>query len=130
MSDIKTDLDAYKFPEVIYYKLKKHYEHEREEAELLVREAKRYVYLAHVNDYPVVPSEEIDHAWHEMILITKSYHDFCNTLCGEYVHHVPSSPEELASESYGESIWEKYRETQKRYEELYGEPCDKRAWTD
>jgi len=31
----------------------------------------------------------IDRIWHEFILHTKHYHEFCNTNFGEYLHHTP-----------------------------------------
>ena len=46
----------------------------------------------------VSPSEHIDSAWHEFILHTKIYADFCLYRYGRLVHHIPSSP--LAGETY------------------------------
>lgn len=37
----------------------------------------------------------IDHMWHEFILITKDYHQFCYQYFGQYLHHVPNMREEL-----------------------------------
>jgi hypothetical protein len=33
----------------------------------------------------------VDMVWHEHILHTKDYMDFCNNICGTYVHHEPST---------------------------------------
>lgn len=35
-------------------------------------------------------SNEIDEIWHTFILFTKEYEEFCRTLVGEYIHHVPN----------------------------------------
>jgi hypothetical protein len=36
-----------------------------------------------------VPSEAIDDAWHELILMTREYTDFCRNAFGRYLHHAP-----------------------------------------
>src|SRR5579864_3397426 len=33
---------------------------------------------------------EIDDMWHEFILFTRDYTDFCQQYFGEYVHHLPN----------------------------------------
>lgn len=33
---------------------------------------------------------EIDEMWHEFILFTQDYSDFCNKYFGEYMHHLPN----------------------------------------
>lgn len=33
---------------------------------------------------------EIDEMWHEFILFTQDYSDFCNQYFGEYMHHLPN----------------------------------------
>lgn len=33
---------------------------------------------------------EIDEMWHEFILFTQAYVDFCMTFFGEYMHHLPN----------------------------------------
>lgn len=33
---------------------------------------------------------EIDEMWHEFILFTKDYSDFCQQYFGEYMHHMPN----------------------------------------
>src|SRR5262245_45930187 len=36
-----------------------------------------------------MPSKTVDIAWHEMILRTREYHDFCQKAFGGYLHHSP-----------------------------------------
>jgi hypothetical protein len=36
------------------------------------------------------PSEIIDGAWHEFILHTKQYTDYCGEQFGRYIHHLPT----------------------------------------
>src|SRR3954468_17771896 len=38
-----------------------------------------------------MPSKVVDVAWHEMILRTRQYHEFCRRAFGEYLHHTPDS---------------------------------------
>jgi hypothetical protein len=33
---------------------------------------------------------ELDHMWHEFILFTEDYTNFCNKYFGQYMHHLPS----------------------------------------
>lgn len=49
--------------------------------------------------------QEIDQMWHEFILFTQDYTDFCQKYFGEYIHHLPNlfdtmpaSAEEVAEE--------------------------------
>lgn len=36
--------------------------------------------------------QEIDEMWHEFILFTQDYMDFCQQYFGEYLHHLPNLP--------------------------------------
>jgi hypothetical protein len=38
-----------------------------------------------------MPSRAVDVAWHEMILMTREYHSFCEQAFGRYLHHEPES---------------------------------------
>lgn len=38
------------------------------------------------------PLKEIDDMWHEFILFTEDYTDFCKHYFGEYIHHKPVIP--------------------------------------
>ena len=38
-----------------------------------------------------MPSRAVDVAWHEMILMTREYHHFCERAFGTYLHHTPES---------------------------------------
>jgi len=46
---------------------------------------------------PVMHQEmrAIDNMWHEFILITKDYQDFCNKFFGKFIHHEPNMQETL-----------------------------------
>jgi hypothetical protein len=38
-----------------------------------------------------MPSRAVDIAWHEMILMTRTYHHFCERAFGRYLHHTPEA---------------------------------------
>ncbi len=40
----------------------------------------------------VSPSFGVDEAWHEFILHTRLYADYCQSRYGTFVHHIPLSP--------------------------------------
>ncbi|WP_323001355.1 hypothetical protein [Denitromonas sp.] len=37
-----------------------------------------------------MPSQAVDDAWHEFILFTRNYQDFCRKGLGRFLHHVPA----------------------------------------
>ena len=39
----------------------------------------------------ICPGFCVDEVWHDHILHTKNYIDFCNKMFGEYLHHVPKN---------------------------------------
>lgn len=55
-----------------------------------VLEYKKFMYLAAVSDMMVSPSEIVDTVWHQHLIFTKSYHEFCQIL-GKKIHHIPST---------------------------------------
>jgi len=53
-----------------------------------IAEYKRFVYLGMVSDFGVTPSKVIDQVWHEHILFSRAYRDFCDEVLGcEFDHH-------------------------------------------
>jgi hypothetical protein len=53
-------------------------------------EYKKFMYLAATSDLMVSPSEVIDIVWHQHLVFTQSYRDFCGIL-GKQIQHVPST---------------------------------------
>lgn len=39
--------------------------------------------------------DPLDKMWHEFILFTKEYHEFCDHFFGGYLHHIPCSEKEF-----------------------------------
>lgn len=53
-------------------------------------EYKKFMYLAAVSDSMVSPSAIVDIVWHQHLIFTQSYDDFC-TLLGKKITHIPST---------------------------------------
>lgn len=115
------EVDNYPLPELLIPRIAKLYHHTEEIAADLVKEAKRMLYLRAVTGNPVSPSEEIDDAWHEMILFTKFYQQFADFI-GHFVHHNPTPGPPDGGKMYAN--------TKKMYEEVFGEKPNHDYWTD
>ena len=44
----------------------------------------------------LAPSADVDEVWHTHIIFTQQYHADCEKYFGYYLHHLPSSPEDMA----------------------------------
>ena len=85
---------------------------DEQQAEQLFTDMLRYLWLCEKHSYdiandpnnsalqfiPVMHEEmrTIDNMWHEFILITRDYHDFCHHYFGHFLHHEPNMRESLA----------------------------------
>src|SRR5688572_19051694 len=57
----------------------------------VIREYKRFAFLAIAAGHPVSPSHAIDEAWHLHLLYTQSYwRDFCGWILQTPLHHQPT----------------------------------------
>lgn len=87
-----------------------------------VLEYKKFMYLAATSDLMVSPSEIIDVVWHQHLIFTQSYQDFCN-LAGKQIQHVPST--------HNREEFDKFRQAKERtiklYESHFG-PQPKNIW--
>lgn len=67
-----------------------------EESQVLFTELKKWLWFLGQRKigsppFPSFPEQSIiDDYWHEFILSTMDYHDFCNKYIGRYIHHVPT----------------------------------------
>ena len=55
----------------------------------LFEEMKKFLYLCATNDGAMAPPEDIDEIWHNFILFTGDYSDFCKKFVGTFLHHQP-----------------------------------------
>jgi hypothetical protein len=52
-------------------------------------EYKKFIYLGMVSDFEVTPSKIIDTVWHEHLLFSKAYRQFCQEIAGRPLDHHP-----------------------------------------
>ncbi len=131
------EVDEYEMPFFLAARVAKVHDLKLEYAEGLVREAKRMIYLCFVSDDEVAPSTHVDFAWHEMLMFTKFYRDFCWDL-GGFIHHEPTPPESIEEYLKKSSKSKKkpnvpgdeptYSQTKKNYEKFFGMKPDPRYW--
>lgn len=60
----------------------------------LVAQGLRQFFLAHLNsgmEFVSMPSQVVDDLWHEFILYTKNYQQFCRRGFGRFLHHSPAA---------------------------------------
>ena len=50
-----------------------------------------FLYLIHLSKQKLSPSVIVDLAWHEFILFTKLYNEFCHQNFKKFIHHSPSN---------------------------------------
>jgi hypothetical protein len=85
-------IENYEFPAALEAKLREKLESDYQVDVAL--EGLRAWYLACLDapgEMLGMPSRAVDVAWHEMILMTRAYHAFCERAFGHYLHHSPDS---------------------------------------
>ncbi|MEQ4302917.1 hypothetical protein ABNF97_16225 [Plantactinospora sp. B6F1] len=121
-AEVWRDALAFQAPFLIEKLTRDHVVESAEEAEALFREVKRYLVLA-AADHTVawaMYSLRIDQVWHQFILFTRQYIDYCLENFGRYIQHAPSTAppvENLAPPT--RSTFDQFADA---YERLFGEP--------
>ncbi|MEE3371137.1 MAG: hypothetical protein VX346_17525 [Planctomycetota bacterium] len=77
-------------------------------------EVLRFLLLSCEHGRPLTPSHVVDLAWHEWILFTRAYTEFCQTQFGRYIHHTPGGE--------SEDNLNRYQLTLQLYETRFGPP--------
>jgi hypothetical protein len=78
--------------------------------EKAIVEYKKFMYLAATSDLMVSPSEIVDVVWHQHLIFTQSYKEFCD-LAGKQIQHVPST--------HNKDDFEKFKQAKERTKKLY-----------
>ncbi len=120
---------SYQAPFLIEKLLKDRIVESSEEGEALFAEVKRYIVLVQLDRTKIweMYSLRVDEVWHQFILFTTAYMDFCELFFGGYVHHSPSNaPESKTMRSAEVASFEVFAG---RYHELFGQPLSD-AWYD
>jgi len=113
------EVDDFPLPEMLVPRVAKEHGYSTKDATNLVKEAKRMLYLSIVTDKPISPSQDVDRAWHEMLMFTRFYRSFAEFI-GGFIHHdpTPGPPD-------GGKL---YQATKERYFEAFKEKPAPRYW--
>jgi hypothetical protein len=95
------------------------------DAELDLREGEYRKFLAlHMafREAEIAPCKMVDEFWHQHILDTEAYHDDCDAIFGDYLHHFPYFG--MRGEADAEALQDAYADTLGRYRVAFGAPPD------
>ncbi len=104
---------------VLYDKITAACDIERSDVAAALREVLRFLSLIARYNLRLTPSRRVDLAWHEFILCTRLYADFCRQHFGRFIHHHPGGDRE--------DNHDQFRQTIKLYNLRYGK-ADARFW--
>lgn len=72
-------------------------------------------FLSLINESVVMtPSDRVDQIWHQFILWTRLYSEYCTTLYQKYLHHTPDDDKSKNSKQF--------EQTRVRYMQDFGQP--------
>jgi hypothetical protein len=83
----------YMFPSGLFQKLRQKRPGLDSKQFQLVARALRQFFLAHLKsdgEFVSMPSQVVDDLWHEFILYTRQYEQFCRRAFGHFMHHTPA----------------------------------------
>ncbi len=97
-SDFRSALE-FEAPYLIEKLVKDHIVGSATEAEALFDEVKRYLVLTRMDRDVAwqMSSTRVDEVWHQFVLFTREYAQFCDEHLGGFAHHRPSNAPELPS---------------------------------
>ncbi len=104
-------LDAYDAPWLEEKLLKEGTFSSPQEYQEAFTEFKKYVALYGLNHKPLkMSSKKVDSVWHQFILFTPQYHQFCDEMLGGYMHHTPTTSFTPSLEGSGNLFNRSYQE--------------------
>ena len=86
-------INSYKFPPRIRDKVASTYPHlDDQQLDQVMDGLRDYFHVCNIAGKRMVsmPSQAVDVAWHEFILFTKRYQQFCSKALGRFLHHTPA----------------------------------------
>ena len=86
-------IQSYSFPTGLFERLRKgHPELTMKDCQLVSRALRQFflVYLKSGRKFVSMPSQVADDLWHEFILYTRNYDQFCKQAFGRFMHHTPA----------------------------------------
>jgi len=85
------------------------------EARQGIIEAIKFIWLAaESSSGRLTPAHRVDLAWHELILFTRTYEQFCDEHFGKFVHHQPEGLDQENEQQFSRTL--------SRYREVFGVP--------
>ena len=99
------------------------------EGEMLFTEVKRYLVLTRLDPHISwqMYSTRVDEVWHQFVLFTREYGNFCDRHLGGFAHHRPGNAPELPSDHQSERST--FRSFAARYREVFGQELPE-CWKD
>ena len=104
---------------VLYTKVSAACDIEESEVPRSLREVIRFLNLITFSKTILTPSPFVDYVWHEFILCTRAYWNFCEGTIGHMIHHHPGGTKEKNREQYQKTV--------DLYRQYFGPP-DPRFW--
>lgn len=86
-------IDGFKFPEKLTTSIAEAYPHlSTAQTNRVIETLREYFHVCNEGgrDFMSMPSDAVDSAWHEFILFTRQYADFCDKAFGRFLHHTPA----------------------------------------
>jgi hypothetical protein len=86
-------IDGFRFPPGIRERVRKRYPHlSDDDLDRVMRGLASWFQVCNSAGRKAVsmPSQAVDAAWHEFILFTRNYRDFCSKALGRFLHHTPA----------------------------------------
>jgi hypothetical protein len=104
-------INSFQWPAGLLNKLEAHYPAFTRKESALVGNGLRQFFLAYLKSgrqYVAMPSQVADDLWHEFILYTRAYEEFCAKAFGGFLHHTPAvvlSPSAKRSNEGLRRVW-------------------------
>ena len=94
-------------------------------ARRVIKEYRRFLYLAARAGHPVTPSDTVDQAWHLHLIYTWHYwHELCGKILRLQLHHDPSAGGTVESNKFARQ----YEHTIESYKATFGEAPPADIW--
>ena len=90
-----------------------------------IGEYKKFLYLGLVSDFYVTPPKDIDKVWHEHLLFSKGYREFCRDVLQQDFDH---TPELVATPAQTETFQAQYEATLDLYQREFNAQPPARIW--
>ncbi|MEM8717718.1 MAG: DUF2207 domain-containing protein [Cyanobacteria bacterium P01_G01_bin.39] len=92
----------------------------------VIKEYKKFIFLAVVAGHVVTPSEQIDQVWHLHLTYTRSYWDeFCLKVLQQTLHHRPTEGGQSENVKYDDL----YRQTLNSYQKFFANSAPQDIWS-